>query len=401
MPSTVPAARGAEGLRPSQVATRAVREILVGQGLTEVINYAFVSDAAAGGHAPPRRRMANPLSEEQGVLRSSLVVPGLLGVRTNLRQGRRVRVLKWPVGGAGAGRRSRRAGSRSCSRALSLSPGQHLADDGLLMPGALELLARRRASALTFADGVPGYMSGQVGGRRSRGPASGLRGQPHPDVAEAWELRDEVVVAEVGLDALVGASARALPGAAAVATVERDVSVIGDVGVTAAAIEARIRAAAGPLLRAVSVVDRFLGPPVPGQGESDLRPHVQDPGRTLTGEEVRPRSSAWCGCCGTRGWKSGEVRRPMQEGFGSSEKVRKAADLVKRLRRAAAAGGGARPAEGRLRKPKRLDALEKGRRPSRGRPAREARRRRSPAGATSGRIRRRIERIVEVLEAAG
>src|SRR5262249_31797700 len=41
IPSTVPPARGAEGLRPSQAATRAVREVLVGGGLTEVINYAF------------------------------------------------------------------------------------------------------------------------------------------------------------------------------------------------------------------------------------------------------------------------------------------------------------------------------------------------------------------------
>jgi phenylalanyl-tRNA synthetase beta chain len=75
IPSTVPPGRGAEGLRPWQQRLRAVRDALAGAGLVEVITYAFVNDRAADGHVPPRTALRNPLSDEQGVLRTSLVVP--------------------------------------------------------------------------------------------------------------------------------------------------------------------------------------------------------------------------------------------------------------------------------------------------------------------------------------
>src|SRR2546427_10871124 len=45
IPSTVPPSRGAEGLRPAQVAVRGIREALVGAGVTEGINYSLGSDA--------------------------------------------------------------------------------------------------------------------------------------------------------------------------------------------------------------------------------------------------------------------------------------------------------------------------------------------------------------------
>jgi phenylalanyl-tRNA synthetase beta chain len=108
-------------------------------------------------------------------------------------------------------------------------------------------------------------------------------------VTEAWELRDEAVVAELELEPLTRAPApprfRPLPRSPAVA---RDLSVAADEGVTAAEIEARIRAAAGELLKDVSVVDRYVGPRVaPGQKSLTFSLVYQDPGRTLTGEEVQ------------------------------------------------------------------------------------------------------------------
>ena len=68
----------------------------------------------------------------------------------------------------------------------------------------------------------------------------------------------------------------------------RDVSVVSDEGVPAAEIEAHIRATAGELLKEVSVVDRYVGPRVtPGQKSLTFSLVYQDPGRTLTGEEVQ------------------------------------------------------------------------------------------------------------------
>jgi len=114
-------------------------------------------------------------------------------------------------------------------------------------------------------------------------------GSLHPDVAEAWDLRDEAVVAELELGVLTAAPApvrvRPLPRSPAVV---RDLSVIAGEGVTAAQIEARVRAAAGDLLRDVSVVKRYTKPPIPpGKASVTLSLVYQDPARTLTGEEVQ------------------------------------------------------------------------------------------------------------------
>jgi phenylalanyl-tRNA synthetase beta chain len=295
--STVPAARGAEGLRPVQVATRAVREALVGAGLTEVINYAFVSDAEAGPHAPPRLHLANPLSEEQGVLRSSLVMPGLVStLRTNLRQGRRdVRVFEmgrvFGETAQGPGEESRVAVLLSGPMSSHWKSERRLADfyDA---KGVVELLGRRLGiGSFSFEPaGAPGFLHpGKAAVVSLDGQPRGYVGSLHPDVAEGWELRDEAVVAELELAVLTAATApvrvRPIPRSPAVA---RDLSVIADESVPAAEIEARVQTAGGERLREVSVVARYEGPPIPaGKASLTLNLVYQDPARTLTGEEVQ------------------------------------------------------------------------------------------------------------------
>lgn len=299
IPSTVPASRGAEGLRPVQVATRAVREALVGAGLTEVINYAFVSDAEAGPQAPPRLRLANPLSEEQGALRSSLVMPGLVStLRANLRQGRRdVRVFElgrvFGPTPQGPGEESRvgvlLAGAGTADWSSESEPP---AADFYDAKGVVELLGRRLGvGAFGFAaDGAPGFLHpGQAAVVSLDGRPRGYVGALHPDVIDAWGLRDGAVVAELELGVLTASPApvrvRPLPRSPAVV---RDLSVIADEGVTAAEIEARVRAAAGDRLREATVVKRYTKPPIPpGKASVTLSLVYQDPGRTLTGDEVQ------------------------------------------------------------------------------------------------------------------
>jgi phenylalanyl-tRNA synthetase beta chain len=298
IPSSVPPSRGAEGLRPAQAAARAVREALVGAGLTEVVNYAFVSDADAGTQAPPRLRLANPLSEEQAALRSSLVMPGLVGtLRANLRQGRRdLRVFevgrvfgptpKGPAEEARIGLLLAGAGATHWSG----SPPPADFFDG---KGVVELLAQRLGiGPFSFAaDGAPAFLHpGKSAVLLLGGRPRGYVGVLHPDVAETWELRDDAVVAELELDVLTVVMPppvrfRPLPRAPAVA---RDLSVVADESVAAAEIEARVREAAGELLKEVSIVKRYMGPPIPpGKASLTLSLVYQDPGRTLTGEEVQ------------------------------------------------------------------------------------------------------------------
>ncbi len=87
IPATLPVAPPGRGLSRSQQQKRRVVQALADAGgLTEVLSYPFVSKAAndtfgvAGeGEPRPALKLANPISEEQGFLRTS-ILPGLIEV---------------------------------------------------------------------------------------------------------------------------------------------------------------------------------------------------------------------------------------------------------------------------------------------------------------------------------
>jgi phenylalanyl-tRNA synthetase beta chain len=224
-------------------------------------------------------------------------MPGLVStLRANLRQGRRdVHVFEM-----GRVFGSTPHGPAEESRIAILLAGpitphwssERRTADFFDAKGVVELLAHRLGvGPFTFEkDGSPGFLHpGKAAVVSFGGRPRGFVGSLHPDVTEAWELRDETVVAELELEGLTAGPLPArfwrLPRSPAVA---RDLSVVSDEGVPAAEIGARIRTAAGELLKEVSVVDRYVGERVlPGQKSLTFSLVYQDPGRTLTGEEVQ------------------------------------------------------------------------------------------------------------------
>jgi phenylalanyl-tRNA synthetase beta chain len=287
-------------LRPSLRRERRIREILTGVGLVEVVNYPFVPGARM--ETPPEQRtpLANPLTEEQDTLRTSLVTPGLLGtLRTNLRLGRRdVAVFELGrvfVGAAGAPREERRL-------AVLLSGSTH-PHHWSMKPRPFDLFDIKGIGELLFArlgeaafqiergGGLPAHLHpGRGVGLRRNGEPIGYAGALHPDVRAAWELKDEAVVLEFGIDALLEAAPTA-PRFTALdrfPAVERDLSIVCDEATPAAEIDARVRAAGGERLRSVSLLDRYTGNQVPpGKVSLTVSLRFQDPERTLTSVEVQ------------------------------------------------------------------------------------------------------------------
>jgi phenylalanyl-tRNA synthetase beta chain len=307
---TVPPARGAEGLRPAQAAQRAVREILVGAGLTEVINYAFVP---AGEHLPAGPALQNPLSEEQAVLRNSLVRPGLLGtLHANLRHGRQdVRVFELGrVFGEGTplpDEQLRLAVLLSGSRGDGHWGASRNAIDFFDLKGVLDLLAARLGlEAFEWsAEEAPAFLHpGQAAVVRRNGRVLGHAGAIHPRMQGVWELKEPVFVAEIELADLLEAArppvrARPLPRFPAV---DRDLSVVAQDSTSVDQIARVIRASGGPSLRELHVVDRYAGPPIPRDHASLTFALVyQDPTRTLTGEEVQASVDAITRALAARG----------------------------------------------------------------------------------------------------
>ncbi len=287
------------GLKPWQAREREVRATLVGAGLAEVIQYAFVSEAESSTLPGVPVALENPISEEQGILRSSLVVPGLLSaLRTNLRQGRRD-VGLFEIGRVFAPadalpRETKRLGlvlsgnSRPAHWAEKARPS-----DFFDAKGIVEAVIRRLGVATPAwrSDGAPSHLHP---GKSASGTRSGIDcgyvGIVHPDVARQFEIPEETVVAEIDLGTLLedvpaATRVRALDRFPAVA---RDISVVVAGDHRAADLEATIRAEAGDLLRSAVVVDRYDRPPVPaGKVSLTLSLVFQHADRTLTGDEVQ------------------------------------------------------------------------------------------------------------------
>jgi phenylalanyl-tRNA synthetase beta chain len=300
IPSTLPPGGGVEGLRPWQATERAVRDILVGAGLAEVINYAFVPDAAEGG--PPRAALQNPLAEDQGALRDALVFPGLLKtLQSNARRGTRdVRIFE--IGrvflpASGPPREERRLGILMAGGAAPHWSEERRAADFFDAKGTLEILARR-VGPFDFqsGDGLPSHVHPGKGALVLwNGQALGYVGALHPDVAAAWELRDETLVAELSLEPIFAAPPRVarFESVSRFPAVARDVSIVCDEGLSAAELERVVRGAGGQRLRSVTVTDRYQGPPVPaGRVGLTMSLVYHDPSRTLTGEEVQASMEA-------------------------------------------------------------------------------------------------------------
>jgi phenylalanyl-tRNA synthetase beta chain len=287
-------------LRPSQRRERRIRDILTGIGLVEVVNYAFAAGAQMPGAPEDRWRLANPLTEEQDTLRTSLVVPGLLDtLRTNLRLGRRD-VAIFELGRVFTGRAEAPREERRLAVLLSGSTHPHHWSmkprpfDLFDIKGVVELLFERLGMLSPELDretAPPPFLHpGRAVSLRGDGTVVGYAGALHPDVRAAWELKDEAVVVEIGLEGLLEAPPPVARFAALgrFPAVQRDLSILCDEATPAAEIDARVRAAAGLRLRSVSLLDRYTGNQLPpGKVSLTVSLRFQDPERTLTSEEVQ------------------------------------------------------------------------------------------------------------------
>jgi phenylalanyl-tRNA synthetase beta chain len=130
---------------------------------------------------------------------------------------------------------------------------------------------------------------------RSNGATSplGVLGQIHPAVAElrGFPVAEETYVAEIDLDALAGIAAgddlraRPLPR---FPSIVRDVSILVDEALPAAAVRGTIRSAAPASLESIVEFDRYHGTGVPeGRVSLSLRLTFRAPDRTLTDEEAQ------------------------------------------------------------------------------------------------------------------
>lgn len=276
-----------------------VRRQLVARDLQETINYAFVDAAllAQWQLSEGLVALANPLSAELAVMRPSLL-PGLVATlgRNAARQLGRVRlfelgrVFHQQAGeGQPAPLETQRVAAAICGDADIQQWGLPTRKvDFHDLKGDLESLAAASGAALEFKPSQRPYGHPARSAEVYRdGVSLGWIGQIHPRLAKAMDIDVDVVAFELDLAPL---AARALPRATELSrfpSMRRDLAFLVPEAAAWADLEATLRRAVGPLLREVTLFDRYVGQGVePGFKSLAMGLILQDKSRTLTDRDV-------------------------------------------------------------------------------------------------------------------
>ena len=214
--NTLPAFTGSVREQPDAAALRAVRRVLLGAGWSEAISSTFVSSEDAAMFAPQPGTavpMENPLSEEAGMLRPSLI-PGMLTMLAhNLHHGvENAALFELGTVFTGAGATATDKVDERLSLAFGATGGMHGAPvEFYAAKGIVEALAARFTTRLLYFDRFPpesGLMPPWLHpGRSARlvmdGSTIGFFGQLHPEEAVRRKLKQAAILGELRVDRLL------------------------------------------------------------------------------------------------------------------------------------------------------------------------------------------------------
>ena len=297
IPATLPG--GAMRLAPvteTRVEDADVRRQLAARDYLEALEFAFVDAGLLSRWSMGEGSvaLANPLSAELGVMRTSLL-PGLVDAlgRNAARQQARVRLFEvgkvFASRNAGAPRETLRVAGAACGPVAAEQwglPGRDV--DFHDITGDLESVAALARAELEYRPSTaPWGHPGRSAEVFRDGTRIGWIGQLHPRLQKALDLDVDVVAFELDLEPLL---ARPLPRAAALSrypSVRRDLAFVVPDAVAWAAVAASVKAAAGPSLRDLRLFDRYAGKGVESGFKSFAMGLIlQDESRTLTDRDV-------------------------------------------------------------------------------------------------------------------
>ena len=284
---------------PIVVRDRLIRQTLTAAGFSEAMTFAFIERHAALPFCEPAvepTAIQNPLSEKFAVLRPSLL-PGLIDSCAHNRRRGRKDIQLFEIGSRFGSSGEGRAVAFAWMGAATLPhwSGASRSVDFFDAKGTVELLCRAfGAGAIDVAPSHATYLArGRAAEVSSGGTRLGLVGQLVPTIGEARGLvaGEDVYVGEIDLEALARVAAgdnlraQSLPR---YPSIVRDISIVVDETLPAAAVRGTIRATAPFTLVSISEFDRYQGKGVPeGRVSLSLRLTFRDPERTLTDDEVQ------------------------------------------------------------------------------------------------------------------
>ena len=300
IPTTLPVARLIPG-NPGRLSAirRQVKSLLTASGFMEVINYSFVSKDSFGLTGPAGKKgvaLINPLTEEQSVMRDSLLPSLLDNLKFNLaRKTEEVRIFEFaPVFLAGNALPQEKWKVSGLLYGQRFEPGWSFPKDWVDFfdaKGAVEkLLEKLGIEKADFAPVEhPLLHPGKAAQLKVGGKASGVIGELHPDFWEKYDLRKSAYFFELDIDALMDVFGRTkkyrqLPRFPESA---RDIAFVVDEGAPFSEILRTVQKIDTKLIDKVELFDvYYAGNIPPGKKSLAIRMTYRSMERTLTAQEV-------------------------------------------------------------------------------------------------------------------
>ncbi|HUX46439.1 MAG TPA: phenylalanine--tRNA ligase subunit beta [Desulfosporosinus sp.] len=301
IPTTLPHGDQTQGRRTSeQEFRRRLRKALAQSGMDEVITYSFTraeADAQWGSakHSIP---LFNPLREELGVMRTSLV-PGLLDVAVRNVARRNTDVSIFEIGNTYWGeeqplldlpREELRVAGVAVGKSGRHWLNQSVSYDFYYLKGILEVVALEFGFKLDYriAKNHSLLHPGRSADVYLQNQCVGFIGEMHPSLEKEWGL-ERVVLFELEFNLLFArmrqiVRAHSIPRFPAI---QRDLAVVVALETQADAVMSKMRKLGGELLQQVEIFDVYTGKSISDDRKSlAFMLRYQSLERTLTDEEV-------------------------------------------------------------------------------------------------------------------
>lgn len=249
-----------------------LRKALCGLGLTEIITSSFMDPNIFGRlnlPAEPAVALANPMAATQSHMRTRLL-PGLLRALSDNQRNGNLNVAAFEIGhvyrpaGGPDPEEHQNIGLLSGGWAGKDWDRPERVIDFFDLKGVVEALAGIFDMALTFErSDRPFLHPGRSAEVLREGQAIGYCGELHPSLAEAWDLRGGVTVAEFPSAPFRAAwSAKAVQFAApsVYPSSVRDIAILVGRDVPCAELAKAIRKSGGPELESVAIFDQYVDP---------------------------------------------------------------------------------------------------------------------------------------------
>jgi len=288
-------------------ARRRIKEILTGLGFDEIITYSFISEKAAGPFLDPDAsaeealvRISNPISEDQTVMRNSLI-PGLLTTMSKNWAQRNLNLRHFEMGKVFKAYKEADTLPEETHHLTALWTGRRYPEshyfksepvDYYDLKGTLESMV----NALRIDDfsirsaEPPAYLSDTNYLRLYAGEEYlGEMGEIPLSLRSLFDLKEKAFIFDLDLDRLIPRINdtpvfKPLPR---FPETTRDMALIIDDIVLWKDIQDEILGLQEPLIQEIELFDLYVGKPIPaGKKNLGVRIHYRSPERTLLDDEV-------------------------------------------------------------------------------------------------------------------